>query len=286
MVRYYKICNKVIRVFFPDQAVALKDRILEPFQTENENYDHTLAFELVDELEKCRGELIFKDFGMQVFQWEGVQMRYIGALEKGLEPAYQCTIRQDDYSRVQIKKSLIYEGISNKMILNAMEAEHLIVQDRGILFHSSYINWNGNGILFTAPSGTGKSTQADLWCEYEEAELVNGDRSAVLVENETATVYGIPFSGSSGICRNVVSPLKAIVYLQQAPENTLVRLKGRNAFARVWEGCSVNVWNRDDMEKCSQTVMDIISKVPVYLLQCTPDQRAVELLKEELIRQV
>lgn len=286
MDKFYKICNKTIRVIIPKEVTAAEDVSLEPFRIEEEDYDHTLAFELVDELESSKGELIYRDFGMQVFQYDDVQMRYIGALEKGLEPAYQCIIRQRDYSRVQIKKSQIYEGITNKIILNAMEAEHMIVQNNGILFHSSYINWNGNGILFTAPSGTGKSTQADLWCEHEKAELINGDRSAVLSTEDGVVVYGIPFSGSSGICKNITTPLKAIVYLQQAPENVLMKLKGRQAFARVWEGCSVNVWNRDDMEKCSQTVMDIITRVPVYLLQCTPDQRAVELLKEELLRQV
>lgn len=47
------------------------------------------------------------------------------------------------------------------------------------ILHSSYIKWNDGAILFSGPSGMGKSTQADLWNKYEGCEIINGDRSAI-----------------------------------------------------------------------------------------------------------
>ena len=55
--------------------------------------------------------------------------------------------------------------------------ETLLLKYDGLLLHSSFIRWRGEGILFSAPSGTGKSTQADLWVKYEDAEILNGDRA-------------------------------------------------------------------------------------------------------------
>ena len=51
------------------------------------------------------------------------------------------------------------------------------------------------------------------------------------------------------------------------------------AFRRVWEGCTVNTWEREDVEKATRTVSEVVSRVPVYHLLCTPDVRAAEVLK-------
>lgn len=133
-------------------------------------------------------------------------------------------------------------------------------------------------MLFTAPSGTGKSTQAQLWCDHRGAELINGDRIAV----GNGMIYGIPFCGSSTVAKNVTLPLAAVVYLSQAPTNTITRLRGVAAFRKLWEGCSVNVWDEEDMDRCSRAVMDTVAAVPVLHLACTPDERAVALLEQAL----
>jgi hypothetical protein len=59
-------------------------------------------------------------------------------------------------------------------------------------------------------------------------------------------------------------------------------LTGVNAFRRIWEGCSLNVWNSEDLEICAQTVSDVIAAVPVFHLLCTPDETAVNALEQAL----
>ena len=53
------------------------------------------------------------------------------------------------------------------------------------------------------------------------------------------------------------------------------------AFRRLWEGCSVNLWDQEDIGKATQAVVDTVSNIPVYYLACTPDERAVQLLEKE-----
>ena len=150
------------------------------------------------------------------------------------------------------------------------------------MFHSAYIEWQGRAILFTAPSGTGKSTQADLWCRHQGAGLINGDRAIVRLDGDTVLACGVPFCGSSGVTKNVSLPLAAIVYLTQAPENRVTVLAGFEAFRRVWEGCNVNVWNREELSAASEYVLEALSRVPVYRLDCRPEPAAVDALRQVL----
>jgi hypothetical protein len=166
-----------------------------------------------------------------------------------------------------------------------MEAEHKIVRKGGFLLHAAYIRHGEGAILFTAPSGTGKSTQAELWRSLRGAELINGDRAAVYSRENGVWVMGVPFSGSSGVAKNVSLPLKAIVYLAQSPLTSITSLSGFRAFRRLWEGCSVNVWNLDDVNTCTQNVMNAIGVVPVFYLACTPDESAVIALEKALMQE-
>ena len=93
---------------------------------------------------------------------------------------------------------------------------------------------------------------------------------------------GIPFAGSSTYCKNETLPIAAIVYLGQAPVTSIHRLKGYQAFAKVWEGVSINTWDKDDMEKVTALVKNIVETVPVFYMPCKPDESAVIALEKAL----
>ena len=164
----------------------------------------------------------------------------------------------------------------------AME-EGLLLHDAFIL-HSSFVAWHGKGILFTAPSGTGKSTQADLWQTYEGADVYNGDRTVIRRIKEKYYGFGSPYAGSSGIYRNESAPICAIVILSQASENRMVPLRGRKAFLPIFSETLMNTWNSDYMERVTDLLMDTVSSVPIYHLSCRPDQDAVNLVKQTLFQ--
>lgn len=282
MERYYEIAGIPICVTGADEWMYRDDGVLAPFRTQTKACACSLEVQVVDTLCQPEGELVFSDPTMRVFRSGETQLRYKGPVSENLSGAYLCIQRRDNHAVAQVLKRVIPGMVSPKLTLDAMEAEHLIVAHHGFLLHASYICHQGKGILFTAPSGTGKSTQAELWLRLRGAELINGDRAAVMTDSAGITVRGIPYSGSSGIYKNRTLPLAAIVYLSQAPQTQIRKLKGLQAFRRVWEGCSVNVWNREDMSRCSQTVMDTVERIPVFHLACTPDESAVKALEEVL----
>ena len=277
MERIYEIAGVRLRVVAPEDKICPEDRILKRFLVSGV-YDRWLEFLVVDRLDPPEGELVYQDTGKRVFRSPGRQLRYEGAVEEGLEGAYLRIDRRGQRSMVQVLDSAIPCGITSKLIQTAMEAEHLIVHSDGFLLHASLVEHRGKGILFTAPSGTGKSTQAELWRLHRGARVLNGDRAAV----RGAAVWSTPFCGSSQIAEKGTVPVAAIVYLSQAAEDRITRLSGAAAFRRVWEGCSVNTWDERDLQRCADAVSRTVSVVPVYHLTCTPTVSAVELLEKEV----
>lgn len=279
---FYNFAGITFRICGPNGQMYRDEKMLAPFSCSKREADCTIEFQLVDKLVPPEGNCVFRDATLWVYESKDTQIRYYGPLRKDVSYAYLRARRQKTNSHVQILRRVSPDYISTKMVLNVLEAEHWIVQRHGFLLHASFISYEGEAILFTAPSGTGKSTQADLWCRLRGAEQINGDRAAVMVSTKGIHVCGVPFSGSSGICKNATIPLKAIVFLSQAPKTEIFRLRGVRAFRCVWEGCSVNVWDQQDMDLCSRTVMETLVTVPIFHLACTPDESAVTALEQAL----
>jgi len=102
-----------------------------------------------------------------------------------------------------------------------------------ILFHGSAIAVDGKGYLFTAKSGTGKSTHTGLWRELlgERAVLVNDDKPLIrIMENGAATVYGTPWDGKHRLSSNISVQMKAICILERALENSIREITKKEAY--------------------------------------------------------
>ena len=170
---------------------------------------------------------------------------------------------------------------TEKYLWTSLCLNQIMLYFNTLFFHASYIEVNGCGILFTAPSQTGKSTQAELWRQYRNAEVINGDKAAVRME-KTVTVNSLPFSGTSGICKNKTLPLKAIVYLSQAPENTVRRMGASEAVTALCQNVFADKLVSEEWSKTLNLLLDLVSNVPIYHLAYTPDVRAVEELEKYL----
>lgn len=160
-------------------------------------------------------------------------------------------------------------------------ANYLLTK-KTVLMHSSFIDIGGSAVLFSAPCGTGKSTQAELWRALRGAEVINGDKAGVYLENGKAFAGGVPFCGTSQICKNRDLPLKAIVLLSQGKENAAKRLTGIEALQGVTGNIYLDLLAPKEKQMCIDFVIELLSAVPVISLQCTPDERAVEELEKIL----
>lgn len=186
-------------------------------------------------------------------------------------------------SSVRIEFAESYRGkISAKNALEESGIFRMLAEHGGVVLHSSYIiTQRGEALLFSAPSGTGKSTQAELWRSYAGAKVINGDRALVKAENGV-TANGILFSGTSGISKNVTAPLRTIVLLRQSEKNEIRSVSGKEAFMRLLPQCSYYPDEEENLRIVTGILAEIISAVPVYDFGCVPDESAVSALSEVL----
>lgn len=160
--------------------------------------------------------------------------------------------------------------------------EEALLSHRAIFLHASVIDWHGQGILFTGPSGVGKSTQASLWERLEGAQVINGDRGIMRYQDNILQVYGSPYAGTSRIYTTGTVPVRCIVLLSQAPENSIRCLSPREAFFSLYQQCTIHPWDPWFVDHLSILLQQIVSHVEIYHLTCRPDDDAVSLLKKTL----
>lgn len=164
----------------------------------------------------------------------------------------------------------------------AMDLPYQLLKEKILVMHSAVVKVNGEAVLFIAPSGIGKSTQARLWNETRGAEQLNGDKTAICIEDGQVFTYGLPFSGTSKICSNYKLPVRAIVILSQGSENRVESLSGIKAISAMIKNC----FGHTEVPGCVPHILDILGRVvpcvSMYSLACTPDERAVEALEKVL----
>ncbi|MDD7389389.1 MAG: hypothetical protein PUG60_06985 [Lachnospiraceae bacterium] len=201
------------------------------------------------------------------------------------DPPYACTVCSESEPKIITcfyrKSKESYLNYSHN-ICDILSLETLLLHYNGFILHSSFIRWQQQGILFSAPSGTGKSTQADLWVEYEGAEIINGDRAGLRLIDGVWQAYGLPYAGSSHIYRNENAPVAAVVVLRQAKENRIRRLRAAEAIRFLYPEVTAHHWDREFVDRILNLLMELTAAVPVYLLECLPDRGAVELVKDTI----
>lgn len=162
-------------------------------------------------------------------------------------------------------------------------AEQLPQFDR-FVFHGAAIEYGGSAYLFTAPSGTGKTTHINLWHKYlgEKVGIINGDKPIIRVEDDI-TVYGTPWAGKEGYQRNTKAPLKAICIIKQGKTNSIVRLQPSEAINHLMR----QVYMPRDAASLSKTLAllgQMIEKTPFYELTCDISQDAFKTSFNEMTR--
>lgn len=145
-----------------------------------------------------------------------------------------------------------------------------------VLFHGSVISVDGQGFLFTAKSGTGKSTHTRLWRELfgDRAVMVNDDKPLLHI-CEDVTAFGTPYNGKHGIGNNMSVPLKAICILERAEKNHIEQI-GKNQALPIILQQIYRPQNPMQMIKTMKLADKLIDNVKIYRLGCNMDISAAE----------
>ncbi len=164
--------------------------------------------------------------------------------------------------------------------------EAILMQERRVMLHSSFIETKYGAILFSGASGAGKSTQADLWCKYRNCRMLNGDRTILKWDDEELIGYGSPYAGSSKCYIDDSSRISAIIFPKKESFCKVRRLDEGTAFRKIFSGLTVNSWDVKFVEFACNMAEKIAKLIPCYELSCTPDENAVEVLEKVLSKEV
>ena len=275
----YKICNIIVEI---DTISVFTMENYCKYRIDNqEKADIHIKVEEIDELnlpsEVCRYQY---GHGMYVFYQDGIEYRYM--LNHMTMQIDKVLVNDGKKQILKILKSTLAIPISEMALFNALGLEALFYERGRIFLHSSFIETEQGAILFTAPSQTGKSTQANLWNKYRDAAVINGDRAGIWKENGRWMAGGIPWCGTSGISENRNIPLLAIVIIKQGPVNQIEPIRFGSKIGRLMEQTTINPWNNEMYQKIQELYIELCQEVPVLSFSCRPDEDAVDVLEMEL----
>ena len=212
---------------------------------------------------------------------QGLESRLIGV--KGNPNFYACYQETSaDSAQVVLARDRIRELNIDPMFTSRLALERRFVRRNQMILHCAYVEYQGEAILFSAPSETGKTTQANLWEKYRGSRTVNGDRSLLGKTDGRWTAQGWPVCGTSEVCNNEALPIRAVVMLSQAPENRAERLTPGHAFPLLYSQITVNKWNMRDHLHTIDLIEEFLGSVPVIHLGCTISEEAVLCLEQVL----
>lgn len=171
------------------------------------------------------------------------------------------------------------------MVTGAMFNRQLL-EYRGCMLHSSAVVVNGYAYLFSANSGTGKSTHTQLWKEHfgDEAFIINDDKPVLRCENGQWYVYGTPWSGKTDKNVNAKAKLGAIVFLERSKENWIETIEVKEAIPKFF-GQTIRKLNQiENMDKVLEIMGDALIENPIYKMGCNISDDAVVTAYERIRR--
>ena len=156
--------------------------------------------------------------------------------------------------------------------------EHALNNKDGLIFHCSAIMVGGEAYLFTAPSGTGKSTHTRLWREMlgDKAVMINDDKPIIRYIDGEFFVYGTPWMGKHNLGANVRAKLKAICKIRQEKENTIENITPAEMLVTILNQ-TLRPEKLDNMDKLLAIIDKMLEKAKLYSLGCNISLEAAEL---------
>ncbi len=144
-----------------------------------------------------------------------------------------------------------------------------------VLFHCSCIAIDGEGICFTAPCGTGKSTHTNLWKEQFKGRVtyINDDKPFIRISDNKAVAYGSPWNGEHHLGSNASCTLKAICILKRDNTNHIERISAEEAYPTLLEQI-YRPRDKGNLRKTLELADRLFDLVNLYSLGCTMDPEA------------
>ena len=196
-----------------------------------------------------------------------------------------------DFEQEELRREAMEEGMRvrtftdpflERAAIQRGMAEYLF--DRDILMlHGSAVAADGEGYLFTADCGTGKSTHTRLWRQLlgDRAVMVNDDKPFAEIREDGVRLWGSPWSGKHGLDTNITVPLKGICILRRGKENRIRPITAMEA-APMLRKQSYQPLDPGKATESRKLVDSLMETVPLWELECTKDLQAAAVAYEAM----
>lgn len=204
---------------------------------------------------------------------------------------YLITVSQKDllFEQAFLKEEALREGIRVRVFtdpfleraaIQRQVADHLI-RHGTVLLHGSAVAVDGEGYLFTARCGTGKSTHTRLWRQVfgQRAVMVNDDKPFLRFTGDGILACGSPWSGKHGLDTNISVPLRGICILKRGPENQIRRIGAGECREMLRQQCHVPEGMEDRVEAL---LSELAEDVAFWEMECTKDIQAAQVAFEAM----
>jgi hypothetical protein len=174
------------------------------------------------------------------------------------------------------------KGYALSLLLSHHRAYDILIERHALVLHASYVVRDGKALLFSAPSGTGKSTQAHFWEKERACSIINEDRVILFEENGVWYAAGCWAMGGARITSNVTVPVEALVLLSQGSENRVSSIRPSEALRRLIPQCAYTAQSGDMRQGVISVLCDLIPSVRVVSYACINHPSSVAYLENEL----
>lgn len=162
-------------------------------------------------------------------------------------------------------------------------AAELLKHD-GLYLHASAIELDGRAYLFSAPSGTGKSTHTRLWQQLfgPAAQVFNDDKPALRRLDGTWYAYGTPWCGKDSINQNKKVPLEGICFLKQANHNAIYRISPQEAVKHLMGQTIHRFHHMENLDLLISHLSLLAQEIPMYKFENLPELDAAHMSYEAM----
>ena len=159
-----------------------------------------------------------------------------------------------------------------------------ILKFDGLVLHSSAVVYENKAYLFSAYSGTGKSTHTQLWIQRFGADktfILNDDAPAIRKIDGKWFAYGTPWSGSSPLNVNTKVPLQGIGFIERSDSDWTKQLTPDEA-AKLFLMQTTTPRNKETLIQSLDRIVNLLGEIPVFLVGCTMNPNAARVSYEAM----
>lgn len=146
--------------------------------------------------------------------------------------------------------------------------------------HSASNYYQEKAWLYSASSGTGKTTHVKLWEKLYAVPVLNGDLNLLGMEKDEVFVYGIPWCGTSGVYTTKKYPLGGIILLKRGTENRVCKLPQDERQLYTAQRMISPAWTEKQVDDSLLFAEKLSDRIPIRQLYCTQEPSAAAVMKE------